>query len=261
MPTTKTRRTLELLHGVVKRGRKRTDLVDFATQGATWTWHRLAFDSFDALETVMCNYEAHLAYRYAICSEEQAENAGWPLWAAETDISNSLDVSWSDGKWRWVYWALEHGVAPGQPFLVWTGQPEGHYCYSSNEYDEEYSGELISVRPLPLHLALKRWEHLLRRVVVSRALWDAHRAEHRSLVERNTAKMYVQQFLYGESNYGPPKSVGYRLETRCSPPYTLVEARSDAGNRDEAMAKLVLEACERYPRLSPEILLQIEVRR
>ncbi len=247
MTTHKTRRTLALLRGLVKRGRACTDLVDIISDEEVRTWERLSYDG-QTLGTAWC---------------EGSNRETWPEWAREVDVDTALGIPF--GRDSWLRWALQNGVAPGQPFLVRMDRPVGHYDAYNHEYDEDYSGELVEVRPIPLRLALKRWEHFLRKLEAEDAMEAAARASFRKLVERDTGRMYVRQFLYDSNhshgNWGLPTGIGFKLETSHNPPYTLVEARSDSGDRKKAMEELQEKACAMFPQLTPELALGLEIRR
>lgn len=246
----KTNRTLAILRKT-KRDKRGDDLVDFISGTELRLWYRLAISGFharDGLEPTHCG---------------DSDPSTWPEWASELDLRDTLGVrSDIDGKY-WVAWALENAVAPGQPFLVGVGTPRVFRSgYEHLEYDVEWDGELIEVRPLPARLVSQRWEHFMRKAAADRALLAQAKEELLALELRDTASMYLQSYTYSTGlNWGMPNGYGIRLCSKVNLGHLeLGCGRSDKGDRNEATQQMIEAACKRSPYLSPAIISTLKVR-
>lgn len=258
--TAKTRTTLQLLRKT-RRTKRCADIVDFFSEKELRLWYRLELAGIrirDDLEPVLCNHGYYMKRREA--TEELPEL--WPDWACELDLGEVLGVGYQ--RKAWLRWALENGVAPGQPFLIGVTPPDVYRSgYETVEYDVEWSGELLEVRPLPASLVHKRWAHFLRKAAVEDAV-DAQQSmlDHARL-ERDTGHMYLSAYSYQATNdsYSWPKGYGIRLCTKGVGGYylELSSGRSDTGDKEEAMRKLCDDACARFPHLSPQIISTLKV--
>lgn len=244
--TTKTRATLQLLRKT-KRTKRCADLVDFFSEKELRLWYRLELTGIrirDGLEPVLCNSAYYMKRREA--TEDQPKL--WPDWADELDLGDVLGVNVGYQRKAWLRWALENGVAPGQPFLIGVTPPDVYRCgYETVEYDVEWSGELLEVRPLPASLVHKRWAHFLRKAAVEDAV-DAQQSmlDHARL-ERDTGHMYLSGYSYQATSdsYSWPRGYCIRLCTKSVGGYylELSSGRSDTGDKEEAMRKLCDDAC------------------
>lgn len=95
---------------------------------------------------------------------ERLNSAGdMPEWLdnelVDTCWDEILGVSWEEGER--AAWAIEDGIAPGQPFLVEIRPP--HYTQDrEGDWDVEYNTDLIRVDPMPSMEAAERWETWLK---------------------------------------------------------------------------------------------------
>lgn len=58
-------------------------------------------------------------------------------------------------------WALEHGIAPGQAFLMEIKPPHYFRCgnpFDGEEWDCEYDATFLGTEPMPLAEAADQWE-------------------------------------------------------------------------------------------------------
>lgn len=78
--------------------------------------------------------------------------------------------------------ALEHGIAPGQPFLLEVGPPHSYKCsWEYDEWDTEYSIELVRVIPRDAKKAARSWSRALEIQQRCEAAWQDHLTKKRHL--------------------------------------------------------------------------------
>lgn len=203
----------------------------------------------------------------------------WPWWLGDFSIDEALGFCYSRGyveeygrKWHqpWRNWAIENGVAPGQLFCVEVTEPEVHKSgWEEVEYDIEWSAELLEVAPISPASAIKRWEHDLRQTARYR-LAHVHEAElNAKIIDSDVASMYIQQSLYSPSrsaDWEVPSGRCLSLQTSrrlfpCAATSMDTQGRDDDGNFNKAMARFIENACKANPRLSPELIKTLEIRR
>ena len=203
---------------------------------------------------------------------------GWPWWLDELDLEEALGLgvsgvevvelgrSWRE---RWRPWALENGVAPGQPFCVAHQEPEvSKSGWETVEYDVYYDSYLVEVAPIPQAELVRRWEHDQRRTTIARALHVAQAAKNAVRINQELGQLYIQQSLYSsERGYSVPRGRALTLRSKlydmwpCDRCVEGVEGRDDKGDFDNAMHRLIENACAVNPRLSPDIIRNLELKK
>lgn len=179
---------------------------------------------------------------------------------------------------HWIQWAFEHGVAPGQPFLLGLYPPEVSYSYDG-EYDEEWGEpEFLELRPWPRRLVLKRWEHFWRRLERECALGSRFREEAAERLRRDVSAMYVQLTSSFAGDYNSQERwVRLRVQSRhhVYNPHFLGSVEDAWGEgykrtthgedlqvlEEMAFPLLVESACKANMYLSPELIRSLPVER
>lgn len=239
------------------RGAVIPDLVNvYFTDGDAYVWFAMQDDGGGGL----CLEE-----------EEDVDDVGelCPILEMEKDQSSwedmMVDMPWGrDGS---IVWAIENGLAPGQPFLMRFGEPEytggGYY----EPYDVEYDSELIRVIPWETERAAAAWEEFLK----SRKEWfeyrDKRNAEVAEARRTQVDKMYVTTDVYfapGQHSWDEmemPRGIRYHIGSSYRPEdgwgggFTcLASGESNEGDHRAAMDALVKAAAEKLPHLSEETI-------
>ncbi|WP_426751752.1 hypothetical protein [Myxococcus sp. Y35] len=166
-----------------------------------------------------------------------------------------------------IAWALGHGIAPGQPFLVEVDPPHysKHWTDCGYEYDTDYSSELIRVAPLPPEDAARRWEVWLWWAALDRDARERADAAQRATAEAQRAlaltdpsALYLTSDVYstrGDWDYLPSgwrvylNSAHLQLGSR-----VLVYGEDDGGDHAKAWAMLLERAAKVLPNVRPEYL-------
>ncbi|WNZ59859.1 hypothetical protein QEG98_28055 [Myxococcus sp. MxC21-1] len=167
-----------------------------------------------------------------------------------------------------VGWALAHGIAPGQPFLVEVDPPvhSKHWTDCGYEYDTDYSSELVRVAPLPPEDVARRWEVWLWWAALERAsreradaAREAREAAQHALALADPSALYLTSDIY----FGPQDSIDYmpsglriylnsaHLQLVSS---VLVSGEDDRGDRTKALAMLLERAATVLPNVRPDYL-------
>ena len=181
-----------------------------------------------------------------------------PLLENERDqagFGDMMEVEWRwDSKSTGMTWLMQHGIAPGQPFLMRFGEPEytGGGYWEPNEVDVSYESELVRVIPWSTEKAWKAWDDFVRA-----------RREHLAWVERRTREvkhermtrtdlMEVRTVLYWtrqDYSDGPPGGLRFVVVSLYEAPdgfsrgpAHLISGESDRSDRDEAWADLAANA-------------------
>jgi hypothetical protein len=164
----------------------------------------------------------------------------------------------------WTRWALEHGVAPGQPFLLRVHATEGSSSFNgeTTEYDSWNDWELLRVRPWPARKVLRSWTRWLADRVHGARMAEAHRPRRFEQAQLGPGDGCFE--VHGQPYFAPGQNssddmempLGYRLSLRYRNRgwwETLATGSSDSGSQEEAVRAL-LANCVRLPylRLSPE---------
>lgn len=162
-------------------------------------------------------------------------------------------------------WALAHGIAPCQPFLVELQPPR----YSTDYYGEsdvDFEWELIRIEPLDTRYAALRWDADIRVTALDKIEREARGTALRQKVESDTRYMVIRWDVYGSildrgvyvevislyNENSPYRKNGYR---------PLVRADSREGNHDQAWAKLEEQVQRHLPALSLDKLRALPIHR
>lgn len=181
--------------------------------------------------------------------ESEVEQMGWED-LLDIDNWHQTDEyrgrSWRSGK---MHWALEHGLAPGQPFLVRFGKPEySAPSYYDGEVDVTYDVEFVRALPLDPLVASERWLLCLEQWIEDRdasIAADAHWA-HRHQTEVEWMRLHCQTYGggYGLGSIGVRYSIVSEITADDGYLHrqTLLCESSDRGDNTEAKAKLFEKA-------------------
>lgn len=130
------------------------DLIDVFTPTKAYLWLRLWWDGDDfdielAGDAGVGDRPAWLDY------ELSGEGPGW-------EGLIGADPCWlCNGFGTWTMWALKHGVAPRQPFLVCLHEPVYSRDYWG-EHDVDYESEFVRAMPWPADRTTRTWHRYLR---------------------------------------------------------------------------------------------------
>jgi hypothetical protein len=214
--------------------------------------------------------------------EDSVQPGWWPWWLSDFDVESALGFSHGSSgdyieeyghRWHqpWRTWALLNGVAPGQLFCVAVETPSVHKSgWETIEYDVEWDGYLLEVAPISKAAALHRWEHDARAMARWRLAHMQVAAQNAAIVDSDIGRMYIAQHMYVPSRYsdswGVPTGRSLSLLTThrlhpCAATCINSSGRDDGGNFEVAMAELIENACKKNPRLTPDLLRSLEVRR
>jgi hypothetical protein len=149
-------------------------LVNFTSGMNLYKWFRFEFDLDYDIDLFECG---------------ETVDGRLPVWVLHTEepldhlfLSQTVEP-YKDGQHPNVDWALQNGVAPGQPFLVEFQAPiysgGGGRDYNGDYPDVEVEHNIKVVRVLPKSLAGagKAWAHTLKRIEHEHAK-HARRVEH-----------------------------------------------------------------------------------
>jgi hypothetical protein len=245
-------------------GRVKPHYTDVLLPTAVRVWYRLHADGCKDLHPVLCAHD--VIGTAPEWWEEDLELAVSPgRWSYHTEVGGFAVHQ------NWIRWALRNGIAPGQAFLVHI--PEPVCTGEGDDYDEDWSYELLEIAPASRSAARRRWEGFLRKQQMYRALATQSYHRAKKLIHKDTGSMYVRHTNYSSSSeyYGVPRGVQLRLcSTRrehiehlgvqVDDGWCLASGRDDGGDRSRAMALLIEEACSRYPALSPRIIREMRVK-
>jgi hypothetical protein len=183
-----------------------------------------------------------------------------PRWLDEQISENGLDSIVQHDDWKpdagsWVYWALTNGIGPGQPFCVEVFPPHWYKSgsYEYEEWDIEWTWNLVRVMPRAQAAAARSWEHYY----AVEHFWQERRERAKDRVkmrrELDKSALYLRWFTYfapGQAYYDDmecPAGVGVQLCSKHTRdehglshfPETVLEGRSNKGDREEALNKLI----------------------
>lgn len=109
-----------------------------------------------------------------------------------------------------LVFALENGLAPGQPFLVECDIPRYSYDYWTGEADADYDFEIVRKMPAPNPAA--SFERTIDRALRGRA-WAKDKLERLIKAQRNSPKhMFIRAYHYN-GYFNPPSAYRFRLES------------------------------------------------
>jgi hypothetical protein len=125
----------------------------------------------------------------------RTDRGRYPEWLrhelAHTGWEDMLGIDWArlrnEDHARWL---LEHGVAPGQPFLARIPQPRGvvSRTMDGDEYDVAYDGpEILDRMPWPRERVVAAWRRWIGLECLWRKLHEAWRRDLRLQQARNGA--------------------------------------------------------------------------
>jgi hypothetical protein len=181
-------------------------------------------------------------------------------------VAERLELQYS-----WLYWAVEMGIAPGQPFQVAISEPYSYRCsYEYDEWDTEWSSELICVAHCSKLSATRRWEKFLQKLERRRlyAVYKYHLDTQR--IRQDTGAMYVHCHSFLKYGITQEASISAAVRTRhhqySHPIGKYIESSWGHGGNDQkdkeaALAELEVTACAENPYLCPEVIRAMEVRR
>lgn len=121
-------------------------MCDVYTSKAIYVWHKLV--GRVCLDTEECGH-------YSV-----GRLPAWRYWDESYSVHDMLTADTSSYEEVYIHWALEHGVAPGQPFLLRINEPEYTRCGGYDGYDEfdvDWSYEFIRAVPWSRDKALRSW--------------------------------------------------------------------------------------------------------
>lgn len=276
-PTTKTRATKKLLRRLTRSLKFEADVVDVYGPKVCYFWYRL--NSREDIDYDL-GPERMGEQPFWHVDETSVEPEWWPWWLDDFEIQGALDIGWSEGlihecgrDWRqpWRKWALEQGIAPGQLFRVEVPAPDVVKSgFETVEYDVEWAASVVEIQPLPRAVAAKRWAHDLRKTTAARAIHVRVADDNARRIDSDVSRMYIQQFMYepasSHRSWGMPTGRSLRLASKLqlypvSATCMGIEGRDDQGSQEIAMSRLIEKACAANPRLSPEIIKNLELKR
>lgn len=198
-----------------------------------------------------------------------------PSWVVDDHSFCLTDAVSADSKYEvveglelrcgWSRWALEHGVAPGQPFLIRVHATEGSSSFNgeTTEYDSWNTWELLAIRPWPARKVLRSWTRFFaERIHGARMAAARHpRRFEQAQLGPGGGCYEIHSWPYFAPGQHPSDDMempaGHQMALRVRGPggwcETLATGRSDRGDPEEAMTAL-LANCVRLPylRLSPK---------
>ncbi len=214
------------------------------TKESVYVWYRFIEDALD-VEPDSC---------------EQDSIGRMPLWMADNedfDITIILDTRFRD--MRWATWAIEHGLAPGQPFLLRIDSPDYSSDYWTGEVDVEWNYEFIRAMPCKPERTARSWERVLRNIDAFVKARDEYRAKLDHLRRTDTTAYCLRADSYWPSKYGyddmtPPSGLSIYLcskhqelpnpkpKLHLSWAVNLVSGEDDDGKWEVAFERLVENA-------------------
>lgn len=285
VPTTKTRRTLKTLRSLTPPVRHNNDAVNLYGIKLVREWYRLHWGDFYDLYPVGIGQQPAWNTHSGEWDDRgnqlvpPPEEPKWfPWWLSYLDLREALGISYGDGEctehghtWNepWRQWALLNGIAPGQPFCVAHPEPEvSKSGWETVEYDVNYSSYVVEVQEMKPSEVLRLWEHDRRKTMAARAMHVAESKRNAERINADLGNLYIYQGMYqtSTSSMSFPDGRLLRMETklRLHPHDSCcvgAEGRDDKGNFDAAMERLIESACKRNPRLSPEVIRTLELRK
>ena len=240
----------------------------YLPSGETFAWLRLIYDGEDlhfipAHKSEIGTMDEGFVY--------ELEQMGWDF---------ILDTEWSteESGEGWIFstrcltFALQEGIAPGQPFLVHAQKP----VYSKSwtdcgyEYDCDVDVDIARVEPWPAARVLRSWEKLLSKITKDREQARMAMRRLKDLRANDTSAMFLSCLHYGYRDYGDARPHGFAVRL-CSQHSQvegfaksswseMLEGRDDRGDRDVAMQRLLEQVAERMPHLTPEFVKGLPTR-
>lgn len=176
-------------------------LCNVYTKKAVYVWYRFIEDALD-VEPDPC---------------ERDSIGRMPMWMADNeDFDFDIIVdAYHHREMSWANWAIEHGLSPGQPFLLRIDSPDySGPDYWTGEVDVEWNYEFIRAMPCKPERAARSWERVVRNINAFITARDEERAKLHKLQLEDTAAYCLRTDNYWPSKYGyddmtPP--IGLRI--------------------------------------------------
>jgi hypothetical protein len=190
----------------------------------------------------------------------------WWEMVTESGWDSILGSSWEHSgpfefPTRWLSWALEHGICPGQPFLAWVGTPRTYKSsYEYDEWDIEFEGEVLFALPKKPEHVRKSWERALKRLAECRTAVLLSKQAQKHLTANDRATMVLEHDSYWHDSYcdqSPPNAVIVRVRNKGG---VLAEGRDDKGDSKVAMDRLIERLAVTHPHLEPDFIRGLKVR-
>jgi hypothetical protein len=180
---------------------------------------------------------------------------------SESRLESVIHPQWRPDGGTWATWALEHGLCPGQPFLVEIDAPRLYRCsYEYDEWDVEWTWDLLDVVPRSPERAARIWAdfYVRRREILEAQRQDA--ADRRLKSETDRAAMFISTGVYWHSRYydecSPPDGEIVRLLSKHGALH--IEGRAHGERAQErAWDDLVRRAVLRLPHLTPQFIREL----
>lgn len=258
---------------------KRPLRVNVYAKDVVRVWLKL--DPANDLRLVRCEVDATCGESPEWLDDDVDENwdiileVGWRYSTADVD-----ENEWPEAHFLW---GLEHGIAPGQPFLVELPTPNWYRCGGyeyPNEWDVSYDPRVVRVWEWSQERCLAAWERALKEEVEYRASESDRRRRLRELRRTDISKMYVRYSsacmgqCYSDWYSGPHRVAanlcsnatldgGYGwgnavLASGYDPPYDSNENRD--GTRAGALDALVVEVLKELPHMTDAQVRGLPVR-
>lgn len=240
------------------------DLVDvFMPESACILWLRLEFAEWDLRPK-----------RY-----EGASVGDVPDWLEYEIDGNGLESIWSDPSRvcvennsdhpfniAWINWALENGIAPGQPFSIVVPPPVYSTSYEG-ETDVDWDSYLGRVVPWSEDRVLRAWTKVLFRLERLFKAQVMHIARSRNKARLDTSAMYLVKARYtvGSSDWGFGYDQGIRFALHTNHHTgrmwtSLADGQNRDGNADKAMEVLLADAAAKLPHIPAEVIRGLPVK-
>lgn len=185
-------------------------------------------------------------------------------WSLRTEYEHGYDF-----KNEWLVWALENGVAPGQPFLMRFGAPEYRECgnYYEREVDVEYEAELVRALPMSHAESGERWARAFDQLRMSRMNSIAKSKRIKKERLRHVDGMYVAFTSFWTGFYdGPPNAVRASLCSTYVEPgdhldhvgSQLLYAEDNDHNSERALSRLIERVREKLPHITESAIRKMK---
>jgi hypothetical protein len=237
------------------------DLVDFIHPKEIYIWFAFVPNGGDLELERVSDDEDGLWPEWLTFEVEQA---GWDF----IDTHNK----WGDRFGGNAVWALEHGIAPYQPFRVHCLEPRyyrsGGYEYPE-EWDVEWDWDVNRIIPISDWDTIRRWEYYFMEnaqhheaVAHERAYWDnQHRTQIKAM--KIVSDMYWADGYYDDMT--PPNGLMLKLRSDLWDRFgrnhwrDLITVREDSGDYEKAREKLRARIAEELPHVNFDDLNQRRV--
>ena len=197
--------------------------------------------------------------------------SGWDGVISPEFVSWRADDAPSDFAGTWNNWALEHGVCPGQPFLVELKPPHYSKCgWEYEEWDVEYYWDIVRRAPRSAKQSARAWAQWQTACTANRQAMCRAAARLKQRRARRVDEMFLQYDSFWTERYDEmswPDGVVIRLCSKLGHWGVLAEGRSDrkrteerADARERAWEALIVDVKARLPHLDPDVLRKLPTR-